>query len=171
MPNLGNPIPVACQLYDGSIYKFVQAHLRDASGADLPGSPVAVPHAAGGLYINNTFLMPPVAHVFVTFRVFDDALFTKVSRRHTDAIDIVELTENSGGFATLIPSADLKGVVEVGETLEGRWDEGEIAEGNIPSDTVLSGVVIDDSPVLAGFIEADDLEGSLDDNSELEGEI
>jgi len=170
MPNLGDPIPVACQLFDGATNKFVQARLRDVTGADLPGSPAMAPHTQSGLYVNPSFLMPPIAIVIVTFRIFDDVLLTMPSRRHTDAIDIFELTE----LPPVAPpdlSAGLKGVLEVGETLVGRWDEGEIAAGDLPSDTVLSGRVIDDSPVLKGLIEGDDLEGELDENSEIEGEI
>lgn len=73
MPRLGQAIPVALQLFDASDEKFVTAHVRDADGVELPGSPFALSHVASGFYsLEIPPLMPDTRFVSVFYQVWND---------------------------------------------------------------------------------------------------
>ena len=79
---LGSPIPLSVLLFDKAIDKFVQAVIIDETGAQIAGSPVAVPHVITGLYEFNGLVMPDVEYVTAIFTVYNDALFTSPSQIH-----------------------------------------------------------------------------------------
>ncbi|HEY9659864.1 MAG TPA: hypothetical protein V6C65_15515, partial [Allocoleopsis sp.] len=58
MPKLGDLLDLKLELGDGKTDAFVQAHVLDLMGADIPGSPVMLNHVGYGLYLNSTLMMP-----------------------------------------------------------------------------------------------------------------
>lgn len=106
MPLVGDPIPLSVQLHDGATGKFVRARVYDPAGAEITGSPISVPHVAGGLYKVNTLVMPDETHVVAQYKVYDDAPFTTPSSVHGDASDIFERTELGGGGAGTAVTSD-----------------------------------------------------------------
>lgn len=99
---LGDPIPVYLQLHTGDTVKFVRAHLRDASGTPLGGSPASLPHVANGMYVNLSFSMPNTPFVTITYEVFDDAGFTVPSSFDGDGEDsyVFDASDVGGGGGT-----------------------------------------------------------------------
>lgn len=79
MPRYNAPIPLALQLFDGNVSKFVRAILHNASGTELSESPVALTHVGGGLYQDSSVLMPNTDLVVASYVVYDDSGFTTES--------------------------------------------------------------------------------------------
>ena len=97
MPRLNHPIPIALQLWDRDTSKFIRATVRAPGGAQLPGSPVTLAHAADGFYTTAAIAMPQVDYVSVFYEVFADPAQTIPSAEHSEAFEIFELSGLSGG--------------------------------------------------------------------------
>lgn len=100
MPRLNHPIPLALQLWDRDTSKFIRATVRLPDGAQVPGSPLTLPHAADGFYTSTSILMPKVDFVSVFYEVFADQAQTIPSAEHGEAFEIFELSGVSGGGGT-----------------------------------------------------------------------
>lgn len=74
--SLGQPVPLICQISDGSSDKFVQAIVKDSDGATVSGSPFTLTHVANGKYTNDSLSMPNKNHIKVQYIVYDDAGFS-----------------------------------------------------------------------------------------------
>lgn len=61
MLNPGYPIYISHQLFNGATDKYVKAHVYDATGTEVSGSPVTLSHVARGLYVDNGTLSAPAA--------------------------------------------------------------------------------------------------------------
>ena len=72
---LGQTLPIALQIANGATAVFVRAFLYDATGTQLSGSPVSVPHRANGFYATNAVTMPNSSIVYVQYIVYTDASF------------------------------------------------------------------------------------------------
>ncbi len=126
---VGDPLPVAVQLYDGATNKFVRAWIRDQGGALVGASPYAVPHLAGGLYELTGLFMPLAEFVTIQFKIYDDAGFTTPSTQHSDALDIFGRAQDTSPKVTGI----LDGTVEATE-LEGDVAAAQNLTGEVESD-------------------------------------
>lgn len=144
----GSPVRLNVKLKDGATDKFLRATLRRADGAELAGSPVAVPHTAGGLYEADSFLMPDDPEVTASFKVYLDAGFT-LPAPYEEGMDVYSRAADSIGavvpqsalvLEATIVTGDLVGELAVGETLTGEVTEavvvGEIAAGDITGEIV-----------------------------------
>lgn len=76
---VGAPLPLSLQLADRNALKFVRAFLRDNTGAQIAGSPAAMPTVANGLYQNLSLSYPNVPFLTVQYLVYDDSGFTTLS--------------------------------------------------------------------------------------------
>lgn len=76
---VGAPLPLSLQLADRNAAKFVRAFIRDNTGAQIVGSPAAMPIVANGLYQNLSLSYPNVPFLTVQYLVYDDAGFTTLS--------------------------------------------------------------------------------------------
>lgn len=104
MPRLGQAIPVALQLWDGSDEKFVTARVRDAEGVELPGSPFALSHVEAGFYsLEAPPTMPATAFVSVFFQVWNDEGHLIPSSAHETAEATFELTPEATAGGALLP--------------------------------------------------------------------
>jgi hypothetical protein len=94
MPNFGNPIPLEIQLFDGNPNQFVRARVFTNAGAEVSGSPVALPIVAGsnGLYQALGPAMPNVPSVTVQYKVYQDSGFTTPSPTYADSVESQEQT-------------------------------------------------------------------------------
>jgi len=70
---LGGVIPIQLQLSRGETNRFPLAHVYDASGSEISGSPVALVHLANGLYRNTSLTMPSTAFVMAQYLVYTDS--------------------------------------------------------------------------------------------------
>jgi hypothetical protein len=74
----GDPIPLVLQLHDKASSKFVRAVVRDATDAQVLGSPFYLSHVGDGLYRNYVALASPLSPFYVaTYEVFRDLSFTQ----------------------------------------------------------------------------------------------
>lgn len=94
MPLVGEIIRLNIQLWDPNPGKFIRASLFDASGSPLINFPtVLMIHLSNGFYYNNQVPFPPgTPEVKVTYEVFDDALFSSVSRKYSNSADAFDLS-------------------------------------------------------------------------------
>lgn len=76
---VGDILPLRCQLGDYSTDKYVRAYLRDLAGNEISGSPVNLTHVALGLYQDVSLIYPDVPSLHCQFIVFDDVDYTVVS--------------------------------------------------------------------------------------------
>lgn len=92
MPFVGEVVPLSLQLFDGLASKYVRAYVVDELGAVQPGSPFSLPHVGNGKYSSNALLMPlGVDYLEVTYKVFQDALFTVEDTGYTTGTDVYRL--------------------------------------------------------------------------------
>lgn len=90
MPQVGDPIPLGLQLSAGETNKFVRARVYAPSGAEVSGSPVALPHVANGLYQADDLPMPDQIYVFAQYRVYTDSGFSTLDNNYGIGSDIFE---------------------------------------------------------------------------------
>jgi hypothetical protein len=123
---VGDPIRLNLQLFDGDAGKFVQAYVRDSSGAQLAGSPVTLTHTDQGLYEDDSLVMPDNAEISAVYKVFNDAGFSSPSAIHSDAIDIYQpdrVLELANQLVANACSTDLEGILIDNEEIVGTVDD------------------------------------------------
>lgn len=77
--NVGDPIPLFCQLADYNPDKFVQAVVEDSFGTALLGSPFNLVPDATGAYSNTDAVMPDQPWVHASYIVYEDEDYTELS--------------------------------------------------------------------------------------------
>jgi hypothetical protein len=138
LPQVGEITRLNLQIYDGNPYKFVRAFVFDASGAPFYLYPyVNLTHVGNGLYINNQIPFPPgTPQLKISYTVFDDAQYTVVSRKYSDAIDVFDLTNPN--TVTIVNQSNIVGTIMEG-TLIGSITDPEIAIGELLDDPTVPG--------------------------------
>jgi|SRR3990172_4200219 len=174
MPQTGDQLGIALQLFDSATDKFVRASVYDSAGNHLAGSPANCPHHAGGLYKNTGFFMPTGPFVIASFKVFNDAGFTSESVLHGDGIDIftqdIPLSVILPALFTSEPP--IKGLIEQLSNIVGHLEDKDAIAGHlIDNNTPLEGRVELSDTDLKGVIEDESLSGSIEDPPDLEGEV
>jgi hypothetical protein len=76
--NIGDKIPAYLQLFDCNTSKFVRAFVRDATGAQIPSSPVNLSPVALGLYGDNSLVYPNSPFVTVQYVVYSDSGYSSI---------------------------------------------------------------------------------------------
>jgi hypothetical protein len=104
--NIGAKIPLSLQLYDGAVGKFIRARLYNQAGTQIAGSPVALTHVAGGLYINAALVMPACDFLVAAYKVYDDSGFTTLSGDYTEASDKFIAVRNNFVIADIVGVID-----------------------------------------------------------------
>lgn len=128
--NVGDPIPLFCQLADYDATKFVRAYVQDPDGNPVGASPFNLTPDASGGYKNFSILMPSVDWVHVNYLVFDDSGYTTLS------------VSEGGSSATFIRN------LEIGDALPLFCQLATYDPDKFPQAVVLdaTGTPIDDSP-------------------------
>lgn len=113
----GDNIPLSLQLYDGATNKYVRAIIKDPTDVQLAGSPASLSHIGEGMYKNSALVMPLKDYLTVTYKVFQDALFTIPDTNYSETDELVTL---------LVPVAEL---IEILEKIDQILSEGVVAKG------------------------------------------
>lgn len=140
MPAPGDTLDLRLQLSDGQTGKFPLAHVFDASGVEIAGSPVALTHVARGLYINGSLIMPSTDQVFVQYISYDDSLHIVQSADEIISLDV---------FRNLAPTS---GKIILGVQL---WDgnTGKFPQAHVfnPNNSELSGSPVNLTHIARGL--------------------
>lgn len=96
-PAVGDAVPLYLQLYDNATDKFVRTTVRDATGAQITGSPVDLTHVALGLYQSLALVMPATKFVTVQYIVYDDSGYTVISSSEGAGSDTFLYASTQGG--------------------------------------------------------------------------
>jgi len=151
---LGEPIRLTLQLADDDIGLFPQVTLTKADGVAVVGSPVDLPHVLGGLYVDVSILYPLTPQVWAQFRVFKDALHTKLHPVHCNTIFQVFKRDTTAECV-----AEIK--TKINAIVSGSLP-GSFLEGFLDDDGELTGELLDDEVSLVGEIEdAGELDGFI----------
>jgi len=76
--NVGENIPLSFFAEDEKTGLFVRANVYDADGSEIAGSPVTLSEVAGGIYENDTLVMPDSPKVIAKFKAFNDVGLSSV---------------------------------------------------------------------------------------------
>ena len=151
---VGQKIPLNLQLSDDDQILFPRVILKDDLGADLPSSPIDLPHIDSGLYLDSSVSFPAIDRVYAIYRVYDDALRTSPSKSHFNTVvDVFDRDFNRELLDQI--NIDINSLIT-------NALPGQILEGFIDDNGELTGLLLDDQLSLIGEIE---------DNGELVGEI
>ena len=165
MPRIGDIVPIKCQLYDGDQTVYVLAIILDDAQNPVGASPYAVPHLTSGLYALNNIVMPDTEYLTVTFKVYEDAVFSSPSTKHGDTVDIFFKEEaDPEVILKLDQIIALLNTITTGATVVGNQIVGEVNDVNLLVGTVEEDYVsgtIDGTNELVGIIEDNDMSGSI----------
>lgn len=154
------PIPIKVVLEDKSEDKYVVANIYKGS-LKINGSPVVIPHLEGGMYFQNTQLMPD-ADIVVKAEVFESdqvtpaiALARQGSERFELEQDIVPIQEQS---------QRVEGFIEDEENLIASVEETELQAQIYDSETDISANLSDDDNIIGNAdTETDEVIGVVED--------
>ena len=146
----GEKIPLFQQLFDDDATKFIEAEVKDDTGAAIPGSPVTLTNDGGGSYSDLSLTYPsasPPAFVSATYRTFNDVGLTvrslppdgnhgTSSEIYERLIPIDEITEILSKVCTILANlsgsgSDLVAVLEDGGDIKAVLEDGGELKGNI----------------------------------------
>jgi hypothetical protein len=89
MPKPGNHLYLSLVMFDSGTPKYPLAHVRDAAGIPIAGSPVALTDLGTGLYTDNgTLVMPDTPGISVQTIVYTDAGHTTLDSLEGNALDL-----------------------------------------------------------------------------------
>lgn len=89
--DLGDPIRLRLQLFDGATGLFPRAVIYNEAGAPVAGSPFALTHLAGGLYQSDAFVPGVVGQYDASFTVYTDAGFITESSLYARALEVFDV--------------------------------------------------------------------------------
>ena len=150
-------IPLAILLEDRDTSKFVRATVRNATGAQISGSPFNVPHLSNGLYFSIAVGMPNTKNIIVEYDIFDDAGFTIESDHEPDG-ERFDLDELASIIDAMI-KADLKAEISDLSDLVAQISDTNVIKAVI-TETDLSSK-IDEDETLKADISDENLEGDI----------
>lgn len=170
MPKAGESIPLSLQLFDGNTSKFVSAIVIDSTGTPLAGSPVLLTHKSDGRYEDGSLLMPTVAFVTVTYKVYNDLLLTDPSLDHSDGDDVFQLEVPDADIldklcdilaqpkirtdvaAIVFEDNAIVAGINTDNKLAASADGDNMIAASVETDTQIQTTIIDD-PILVGVVE------------------
>ena len=154
---IGEKIPLYMFLEDKDPGKFVQAVVKDPTGAQITGSPVGLSSMGDGSYSTLDLIMPNKDFVAAEFTVFDDAGFTIESVIHFPTAEMYEKDN-----AAEILDNDIINVINQisppGASISVDMDQDDI-EADIDGDTITADV------------DQDDIDVSIDSDGSLQADI
>lgn len=127
--NIGDTIHLNLQLSNGNTGKYVRATVRNASGVEISGSPVALTHIGGGLYSNDSLTMPNTDEVTAQYVVYDDAGFTTVNTNYSQVMDTFQKNPSGSGGSG---AACAEGLVITGQVFDNN------VTGVVPEDPLVA---------------------------------
>lgn len=101
---VGQKIPLYVYLEDRRNDLFPRARVKDPTGAEITGSPVAMNSIGDGSYVNATLDMPDVNFVVAEFVIYDDALFSVESVTHFPTAELYEKDRSAQILETSVVS-------------------------------------------------------------------
>jgi len=103
--DVGDPIRLRLQLFNGASTLFPRAAIYDEAGASVTGSPFALTHLAGGLYENDAFIPLLAGQYDASYVVYTDAAFTIESSLYARALDVFTVGGSAGGSGAEVLTA------------------------------------------------------------------
>lgn len=130
MPRIGDQLDLALRLWDRAEDKYVRARVYRPDETEVPGSPVAMTHMAGGTYVDSSLIWPNQPYLVFNYDVFMDAAFTTLSPNHLPQVERVYLDQGAQdieNLLTLITNVDLVARLEDDCMLRAQlMEEGEL---------------------------------------------
>lgn len=128
MPQVGDKISLATQLYDNAENKFPLAVVRDDAGVEIDGSPFALDSVADGLYADYEQEFPSgTDYLQVAIFVYSDSGHTTLDEEYSTIMYNIEKTE-AGSSGSSTPNTYMVGILD-GETCEGSQIQDQIVQG------------------------------------------
>lgn len=102
----GENLPLAAQIWNKRVDRFVRARAFTDGGSELTGSPANVPHEDDGLYLNDMAIaMPNERTVHVVYEVFRDAAFLNKDTEYQTGTESFSLNDVASAVDDLIAAA------------------------------------------------------------------
>lgn len=168
MPSVGGTTYLNCQLFDGATNKFVRAYLFDAVGLPLVVNPqVNLSHIGNGLYTAQVPFPGGTPEIKASYSVFDDAGYTRISRKHSDAIDVFEITPpviviNQEGLIGTLQDGSLVGLFVEPDSIVGQLVGGSLAGNFEHADTFVGQLLESNDDLIPGKNPSNDgIEGQI----------
>ena len=149
-------IPLSVRLDTRQTDLFVRARIRNQLNAEVPGSPLDVPHIADGFHGDKSLGMPDFPNITVEYDVFTDAGFTTLAR-FKPAGERFDLDEIGTAIDRLVNAS-------LAFNIEGEFMDNAELQGNISDQDDTIGIVEDDQAPIEGTVDEEELTGILEEN-------
>lgn len=124
MPQAGDKISLATQLYDNATNKFPVAIVRDDNGDEIAGSPFTLPPIEAGLYADYEEEFPSgTDYLQVQYFVYTDEEHTILDESYGSIMETITKESGGGGGGSTALTSSIIGVIDGGECQRGKIED------------------------------------------------
>ena len=114
---LTNPAPIKATLFDGDETKFLRARVYNSSNVEVSGSPFALSHLEGGIYVSNGWTPVAIGLYNAIVTVYNDSGFTEENIDYQKGEDVFLVSERIAKTTEIINDIDTA-KTELTETID-----------------------------------------------------